>query len=134
MPNRLQVGFLVSFFLTLFSLIFLARWAKLRLKAAGYDISELILIGLPREPVEHVVDQAQSSLFQTMSDWALPELLALLLAFATSVFIYVKFAFSKISKSTVVTRHHSCSSCLSLRTQARSGLTDMARVPLGRED
>lgn len=99
MPNRLQVGFLVSFFLTLFSLIFLARWAKLRLKAAGYDISELILIGLPREPVEHVVDQAQSSLFQTMSDWALPELLALLLAFGTSVFIYVKFAFSKISTS-----------------------------------
>lgn len=105
MPNRLQVGFLVSFFITLFSLIFLARWAKLRLKAAGYDISELILIGLPRDPVKPI-DQAhgsaQPSLFQTMSDWALPELLALLLAFATSVFIYVKFAVSKIERKPVL--------------------------------
>lgn len=105
MPNKFQAGFLLSFFLTLFTLIFLARWAKLRLKAAGYDISDLILIGLPRDPVipdtktDTASTETLSNIFPTMSDWALPELLALLLAFGTAVFIYVKFTISEISES-----------------------------------
>ncbi|KAF9455708.1 NADH-cytochrome b5 reductase [Collybia nuda] len=49
MPNRFQLAFLASLLLTFFSLVLLSRFVNSKLIAAGYDISHIILIGLPKE-------------------------------------------------------------------------------------
>jgi cytochrome-b5 reductase len=49
MPNRFQVAFLASLVLTFTSLLLLSRFLNSKLVAAGYDISQIILIGLPKE-------------------------------------------------------------------------------------
>jgi cytochrome-b5 reductase len=48
MPNRYQLAFLASLFLTFTALLLTSRFINSKLLAAGYDISELILIGLPK--------------------------------------------------------------------------------------
>ncbi|KAF5377526.1 hypothetical protein D9615_005244 [Tricholomella constricta] len=48
--NRYQAAFLASLFLTFSSLVLLSRYINSKLIAAGYDFSQLILIGLPKEP------------------------------------------------------------------------------------
>ncbi|GLB36330.1 putative flavoprotein pyridine nucleotide cytochrome reductase family protein [Lyophyllum shimeji] len=48
--NRYQAAFLASFVLTFASLFLLARYLNSKLLAAGFDISQLILLGLPKEP------------------------------------------------------------------------------------
>lgn len=49
MPNRYQLAFLATFVGVFSSLSFIAYVVKSKLKEAGYDISELILIGLPKD-------------------------------------------------------------------------------------
>lgn len=49
MPNRFQLAFLASLLLTFISLVLLSRFVNSKLVAAGYDISQIILIGLPKE-------------------------------------------------------------------------------------
>nr|ATU82295.1 NADH-cytochrome b5 reductase [Macrocybe gigantea] len=49
MPNRLQFAFLASFIFTFTFLVLLSRFINARLIAAGYDFSQLILIGLSKE-------------------------------------------------------------------------------------
>lgn len=50
MPNLYQVTFLASLFLTFISLVFLSHFLNSKLLAAGYDVSRLILLGLPDNP------------------------------------------------------------------------------------
>lgn len=94
MPNRLQVVFLLSFATVFTSLVLLSRTIDAKLRAAGYDISELILIGLPKDNVSvdnsPSADVASSFIVQKMADFQ--QLLALVLAVVTSAFIYFKFA------------------------------------------
>jgi len=53
MPNKFQFAFLTSFTVVLFSLVGLSHFVRSKLRDAGYDISNLILIGLPKpEPIE----------------------------------------------------------------------------------
>lgn len=47
MPNRYQLAFLASLSISFTSLVLLSRYINSALIAAGYDISQLILIGLP---------------------------------------------------------------------------------------
>ncbi|KAI0274690.1 ferredoxin reductase-like C-terminal NADP-linked domain-containing protein [Gloeopeniophorella convolvens] len=92
MPNELQSLFLFSFVATSLSLFAVSRYLSSLLRDAGYDVSRLILIGLPdtsrpnspnmTKPVPSFLDASQGNLAQ---------LLALALAVATSVFIYLKF-------------------------------------------
>ena len=95
MPNRLQWAYLTSFFVTFFSLVAVSRVVNRKLKEAGYDISRLILIGLP--PKEGSTMSAQDSTNSTASAPAsllagnATQLLALALAAVTSVWIYRKF-------------------------------------------
>ncbi|KAH9486755.1 NADH-cytochrome b5 reductase 1 [Psilocybe cubensis] len=49
MPNKYQLAFLVSFFSVFFSLLFLSNYLGARLRDAGYDVRNLILIGLPTD-------------------------------------------------------------------------------------
>jgi cytochrome-b5 reductase len=49
MPNRDQLAFLFSLTAGLVSLFTLSTYLKGKLAAAGYDISQLILLGLPRK-------------------------------------------------------------------------------------
>lgn len=95
MPNRLQCAYLTSFLATLFSLVAVSHVVNQKLKDAGYDISRLILVGLP--PKEGTVMSTQDSTNSTaMAPAALlaenaPQLLAFVLAAVTSVWIYRRF-------------------------------------------
>ena len=46
MPNRYQVAFLASFVGVLTGLVLLSNFVSSKLKAAGYDPGQLILIGI----------------------------------------------------------------------------------------
>lgn len=96
MPNRYQLAFLATFVSVFSSLVFFFNFAKVKLKEAGYDVSELILIGLPKK--ETPVTDAPSPLTSFISsDKAnmFAQLLALVFAAATSAVIYWKFGSSK---------------------------------------
>ncbi|KAK7694572.1 NADH-cytochrome b5 reductase [Cerrena zonata] len=97
MLNRFQAIFLLSFATVFTTLVFLSRTIDAKLRAAGYDISELVLIGLPKENASVEIpptdDVASSSIVSKMADFQ--QLLALVLAVVTSAFIYFKFANSK---------------------------------------
>ena len=144
MPNRLQVGFLASFFVTLSSLIFLAHWLKARLKAAGYDISELILIGLPKDRVKSL--EPSPSFFDimsgvlenfdwTFSNWSYPELVSLGLAFGLTVAIWINYALTKMCKSSPQPCTSSYSIlCLPVSPKDCLEPEGVEGVPLGGED
>lgn len=84
--NHLQGLFLLSFFSIFTLLVAAAYFVSAKLAAAGYDISRLILIGL---------DHRSTSLHPTMSlNTAYAQFVALALAVASSVFLYVKFTAS----------------------------------------
>ncbi|CCM00952.1 uncharacterized protein FIBRA_02999 [Fibroporia radiculosa] len=101
MPNRFQVAYIASFTATFFSLVALSHFVNSKLKEAGYNISHLILIGLPkrRDHTEHgEVASLHPVPTQNMSvalGSTYSQLLALALAVVTSAFIYVKFGKSK---------------------------------------
>jgi len=48
--NRYQATFLATLLSTFFSLVLLSWYINSKLVAAGYDISQLILLGLPKNP------------------------------------------------------------------------------------
>jgi cytochrome-b5 reductase len=49
MPNRYQLVFVVSLFGSFAVLVTLSNYLQAKLAAAGYDVSKLILIGLPKK-------------------------------------------------------------------------------------
>jgi len=98
MPNHLQLLFLLSFFSTFILLFILSNHLSSKLREAGYDISKLILIGLPQSDISHhhIPNQlSTSAYFLGMPQSVIPQLLALLLAVATSAFVYLKFVHSE---------------------------------------
>jgi cytochrome-b5 reductase len=60
MPNKYQFAFLTTFVSVFSALILLSRFLNSKLKEAGYDINNLILLGLPKEPIPDP-DPAMSS-------------------------------------------------------------------------
>ncbi|KAI0053286.1 NADH-cytochrome b5 reductase [Auriscalpium vulgare] len=93
MPNSLQLLFLGSFFAVLALLFSLTHFVQSKLAAAGYHVSDIILIGLPRSDTSDMTHTANA--FLDVRDNTLTQVLALLFAFASSVFIYFKFGASK---------------------------------------
>ena len=92
MPNHLQLLFLASFFLTFIVLLTLSHILSSKLREAGYDISHLILIGLPNSEVSHPNQMATSEpSFFDVRQSIVAQLIALLLAAASSAFIYLRF-------------------------------------------
>ena len=100
MPNHLQLLFLASFLLTFILLLTLSNFLSSKLREAGYDISNLILIGLPKSDVSqphspnHMATSEPSFLDVRQS---IVQLIALLLAAASSAFIYFRFGRSGTS-------------------------------------
>lgn len=103
MPNRLQLAFIASFVLTFSTLFITSRFINAKLKAAGYDISELILIGLPKNSTltddyttnSNIIDnmgQASTPFLDGFKEIVSTQVLALVFAVISSVFIFVKFA------------------------------------------
>ena len=93
MPNQLQVAFLASFVGVFSFLLLVSSVLRTKLEdVLGYDISELILIGLPRDPDN--ASRRASHPFNTRTGM-FAQLLALALAIGTSVVIYWKFASNK---------------------------------------
>jgi len=98
MPNHLQLLFLLSFFSTFILLFILSNLLSSKLREAGYDISKLILIGLPQSDLSdhHIPNQLSTSTsFLDMPQSVILQLLALVLAAATSVFVYLNFVRSE---------------------------------------
>jgi|SRR6266404_1744774 len=85
MPNHFQFLFLASFLTTSLVLLALSTHLSSKLRQAGYDISRLILVGLPPSDNTHP-DQ------MTASSPSFLQLVALLIAAGSSVFIYLKFS------------------------------------------
>ena len=93
MPNHLQLLFLGSFLLTLFVLVTLSTYLHSILRQAGYDISDLILLGLPRsnETTPNLPMTTVASSFLDVPQTVITQILAFFLAAAGSAFIYFKF-------------------------------------------
>jgi hypothetical protein len=99
MPNHLQLLFLGSFVLTFFSLLALSNYLLSKLREGGYDISDLILLGLPRsdEQTAHHSMSAPAPSFLDVHQSFVAQVLAILLAVGSSAFIYLKFGRSGTS-------------------------------------
>jgi cytochrome-b5 reductase len=100
MPNQLQFVFLASFFATFAVLFALSSYLSSILREAGYDISRLILIGLPQSENAHPIPNQMSA-----SASSFLQLVALLVAAASSAFIYLKFGRSGTSSLLTFVRH-----------------------------
>jgi hypothetical protein len=96
MPNRPQLLFLASFFISFISLFALSNFLSSKLREAGYDFSRLILIGIPQNPNKMTAATPAPS-FLDLPQSVVAQLFALLLAVASSAFIYLKFARSGTS-------------------------------------
>lgn len=106
MPNQLQLLFLGSFCITLFSLFALSNYLLSKLRQGGYDISDLILLGLPRSDERTHHPMSASAPFLDVRQSVLAQVLAILLAVGSSAFIYLKFGRSGTSLfSTSLPRH-----------------------------
>jgi cytochrome-b5 reductase len=92
MPNQLQLLFLASFLVTFLALFALSNLLASRLHQAGYDISRLILIGLP--PLENTYHNQMSTSASSFLD---VRVVALLFAALSGAFIYLKFGRSGTS-------------------------------------
>ncbi|OBZ79904.1 NADH-cytochrome b5 reductase 1 [Grifola frondosa] len=104
MPNRYQLAFLASFVGTFFLLVAIARYINSKLKAAGYYVSDLILIGLPKNHTQSTDSNTTTSTGMVdFTSGVYTQLPALLLAVATCVFVYVKFG-----KNTAVWQKKAC--------------------------
>ncbi|KAI0824233.1 NADH-cytochrome b5 reductase [Trametes gibbosa] len=90
MPNRNQIAFLASFVGTSVLLYALSEFVKAKLHAAGYHVSDLILIGLEKKPRV----QADDEMTDFMSG-PYAQLIALALALVTSAWVYLKFGRGK---------------------------------------
>ena len=100
MPNHLQLLFLGSFFLTFFALLTLSNYLLSKLRQEGYDISNLILLGLPRsdERTPHIaMSSAAAPSFLDVHQSVVAQIIAILLAVGSSAFIYLKFGRSGTS-------------------------------------
>ncbi|OCH96478.1 NADH-cytochrome b5 reductase [Obba rivulosa] len=93
--------FFAAFIATFGALVAVTKYIGARLRAAGYDVSDLILIGLPKDtthsPDAHPAARdppATTTFLNTMNG----QLIAAVLAIATSAFIYYKFAANKKRK------------------------------------
>jgi hypothetical protein len=98
MPNRPQILFLISFFISLTSLFALSNFFSSKLREAGYDFSRIILFGIPQNPNKMTAATPAPS-FLDVRQSVVPQLFALLFAVASSAFIYLKFGRSGTSSS-----------------------------------
>jgi hypothetical protein len=98
--NRFQFAFLASFVLVFSSLYLISQFVGGWLRASGYDISELILIGLPKDGkgntwMSHATGQVglAAEFMNNFHENGYTHVLALVFAVVSSVFIFVKFAY-----------------------------------------
>lgn len=126
MPNRFQLGFLASFALVFSALLLTSNFIRAKLTQAGYDPAQLILLGLPKHDDDGPFRPPSAFLTSRVS--MLSQLLALLLAAGTSLFVYWKF-----NSSTRVPPSTQSRTDLTSRTQACLGLEAMAGVSTRQE-
>lgn len=101
MPNHLQLLFLASFVSTFAVLLALSSYLTSKLREAGYDISRLILIGLPQSDKPHPIHNQMSAPTPSFL-----QLVAALVAAVSSAFIYLKFGRSGTSSLRTFFCHH----------------------------
>lgn len=106
MINHLQLAFLLSFLGTFAILWVVSSYISNLLKEAGYDISNLILLGIPEEsltPVTKMVKTPDSdklieeTLSSTTMNMSNPQLLGLAAAIVTTLYLFIR-AQKKVKK------------------------------------
>ena len=96
MPNHLQLLFLGSFILTFLFLLTLFNYLLSKLSQEGYNISDLILLGLPRSHEQLPMSVAATSFLDVRQN-VVAQFVAILLTLGSSAFIYFKFGRSGTS-------------------------------------
>ena len=99
MPNRPQLVFLATFFISFISLLALSKFLSKKLRETGYDISRLILIGISQSQntPQHPTPNQMISSFLDVNQSLVAQLFAIFLAVASSAFIFLKFGRSGTS-------------------------------------
>jgi cytochrome-b5 reductase len=114
MLDRNLVLFLTSFVAVFTSLVLISQYLNAKLKAAGYDVSRIILIGLPTNSSHDSTSSAPKIAFpwglnsnmtthptfdlKDFQEKGYAQAAALILALLSSVFIYFKFGYASESK------------------------------------
>lgn len=139
MPNHLQLLFLASFLLTFIILLTLSNLLSSKLRDAGYDISNLVLIGLPKSEHSHPHSLSPNQMatsapsFLDVRQSVVAQLIVLLLAAASSAFMYLKFG--RTGTSSFPTWLPTLSYSLQLFSQEGcSRSKGMATIPSQRKD
>lgn len=94
MPNLNQFAFLLSFGATFGALFLLSRLVSAQLKAHGYDISDIVLIGLPKPEPGHIPKYNVSSgtpFMDQLSSTSGAQLAAIVIGVCGALFLYLKF-------------------------------------------
>ncbi|TDL28689.1 NADH-cytochrome b5 reductase [Rickenella mellea] len=97
MPNRLQLSFVLSFVATFVALLLTSRFIGAQLRARGYDVNDLILIGLPKnQPPMTDNMSSPAELLAALKTDRNTQLIALLVGLVGSLVVYFKvFATTK---------------------------------------
>lgn len=91
MPNTPQLFFVASF-LSVSVVLFGGHWyIGNKLREAGYDVSRLILIGLPTSDSPRPANGTMSSNLLDIQNNQLTQLVAIALALASGAFFFFKF-------------------------------------------
>jgi cytochrome-b5 reductase len=83
--------FVASFVFVFGSLVGVASYIDARLKEAGYDLPKIILLGFPKDDSAPSLQYTMIPDLSGFSGSTLTQLLALVLAAATTGFIYIRF-------------------------------------------
>lgn len=89
MPLLDQLIFVTSFGITLTTLVYVSRFISAQLRARGYNISDLILIGLPRKdlPVKAEETILQNGLIMNSS----VQTFAIIVGACGALFLFMRF-------------------------------------------
>ena len=85
--NRYQLSFLATFLFTFSSLYLFSTYVGKILAEAGYDISQLILIGLPKNHPSDYNETAESSGRAPMQKDVIPQIAALGMALLSGLYL-----------------------------------------------
>ena len=91
MPDRNQLAFVASFLVTGACLYTVSEFVKAQLHARGYYVSDLILLGLPKEPRVPPPHVTNGTVMADIFSGQYSQLIALALAVLTSVVVFMKF-------------------------------------------
>lgn len=131
MPNRYQVAFVASFVGFFALLLTLQQFIKAKLHAKGIYVSDLILLGLPKEVRQHPDSEVDMA---DVFGSSYAQVIAIALALATSAYVFLKFGRGSTCLAVYTVGHAALTPALLDRAEAGAGPAGVEGVPARRED